>query len=99
MKLDALHRCFELGESVNLVSEEIGYTNYEEQVEILKSRNLIIENEDRAISILQRVNYYRLSAYILTYKKDDGLCEKVLLKMFMLFINLIKTYVILYHQC
>lgn len=52
-------------------------TTYEEQIEILKSRNLIIENEDRAVSILQRVNYYRLSAYTLTYKNNNGIYEKV----------------------
>lgn len=51
-------------------------TTYKEQVEILKSKKLVIENEDRAISILQRINYYRLSAYMLTYKNDDGLYEK-----------------------
>ena len=39
-------------------------TTFEEQVEILKSRNLIIEDKQEAINILSRVNYYRLSAYI-----------------------------------
>lgn len=39
-------------------------TTFEEQINILRSRNLIIEDEDKAKDILCRVNYYRLSAYI-----------------------------------
>lgn len=47
-------------------------TTFKEQVQILKSRNLIIDDENMAISILQNINYYRLSAYLLTYKTKDG---------------------------
>ncbi|MGQ4667818.1 Abi family protein (plasmid) [Metabacillus halosaccharovorans] len=43
-------------------------TTYREQVEILKKRNLHIENSEIAEKYLQRVNYYRLSAYALTLK-------------------------------
>lgn len=50
-------------------------TTFEEQVQILKSRNLIIDNEEKAICILQKVNYYRLSAYMLTYKTKDGIYD------------------------
>jgi abortive infection bacteriophage resistance protein len=46
-------------------------TTFEEQVEILKSRNLIIEDKQEAINVLSRVNYYRLSAYMLTLKCGD----------------------------
>jgi len=46
-------------------------TTFEEQIEILKSRNLIIEDMQEAINILSRVNYYRLSAYMLTLKCGD----------------------------
>jgi abortive infection bacteriophage resistance protein len=46
-------------------------TTFEEQVEILKSRNLIIDDKQEAIDILSRVNYYRLSAYMLTLKSGD----------------------------
>lgn len=46
-------------------------TTFEEQIEILRSRNLTIENDARAREILSRVNYYRLSAYTLTLKKQD----------------------------
>lgn len=41
---------------------------YKEQIEIYKSRNLYIEDSEYAEKVLQRVNYYRLSAYGLTMK-------------------------------
>lgn len=44
---------------------------FEEQLDILISRDLKVENRDRAIEVLSRINYYRLSAYMLTFKKDD----------------------------
>lgn len=46
-------------------------TTFEEQVEILKSRGLVISDFDFAIRTLQRINYYRLSAYTLSLKKND----------------------------
>lgn len=45
---------------------------YKKQVDILKSRNLIINNDYKAIEILKKVNYYRLSAYMLTHKQKNG---------------------------
>lgn len=42
--------------------------SFKEQIEILKSRNIIIENDDFVINILKRVNYYRLRAYMLIHK-------------------------------
>ena len=42
------------------------FKTYRDQLDILRSRNLIIENEERAIDILRRVNYYNL---INGYKK------------------------------
>lgn len=44
---------------------------FEEQVEILKNRGLVISDVDSAIRTLQRINYYRLSAYTLSLKKKD----------------------------
>lgn len=41
---------------------------YKEQVDIYKSRNLYIEDSEYAEKNLQRINYYRLSAYGLTLK-------------------------------
>ena len=45
---------------------------FEEQVELLRSRGLKIENEDRAIRHLSRISYYRLSAYMLPFKELEG---------------------------
>ncbi len=44
---------------------------FEEQIEILRSRNMEIENEERAIEILKRTNYYRLTAYALQFKYNN----------------------------
>lgn len=38
-------------------------TTYREQLEILKSRDLLVRDEARALHCLQHHNYYRLSAY------------------------------------
>ena len=46
-------------------------TTYAEQVEILRGRGLIIPDTDEAVKILKQVNYYRLSAYMLSLKKKD----------------------------
>lgn len=44
---------------------------YEQQIQILQSRNLMIDDMDDALSFLKRVNYYRLSAYGLTLKQNN----------------------------
>ncbi|MBQ3311976.1 Abi family protein [bacterium] len=41
------------------------------QIELLKSRGLIINNEDFAKNILSNISYYRLSAYMKFYQNDD----------------------------
>lgn len=41
-----------------------------EQVELLKSRGLVVEDEKLAIHTLTHINYYRLSAYIYPFFKD-----------------------------
>lgn len=47
------------------------FKTYKEQIELLKSRGLIISNDTVAEAILRKMNYYRLSAYSLTLRKDD----------------------------
>lgn len=47
------------------------FKTYKEQIELLKSRGLIINNDSAAEDILRKMNYYRLSAYSLTLRKDD----------------------------
>lgn len=44
---------------------------FEEQIKILKKRGLVIEDEDIAFQTLQRISYYRLSAYGLGLKNND----------------------------
>ncbi|QAY66950.1 Abi family protein [Paenibacillus protaetiae] len=44
---------------------------YEEQLQLLKSRGLIVNDEIAALNILKRISYYRLTAYTLTFKQQD----------------------------
>jgi len=53
-------------------------TTHQEQLKLLKSRGLVIENEDRVLRYLNQISYYRLSAYFLPYqsikdKFNDGI--------------------------
>ncbi|WDF51015.1 Abi family protein [Paenibacillus sp. KACC 21273] len=49
----------------------------EEQLDIFKSRGLIIGNEEWAKSILTHVSYYRLTAYTLSLKNGDQFNKNV----------------------
>lgn len=44
-------------------------TTYKQQILLLKSRGLIIPDEERASRYLQQISYFRLSAYFLPYQK------------------------------
>jgi len=44
---------------------------YKEMIEILRSRGLVIENDNKAIGILKRINYYRLTGYLLPFKINE----------------------------
>ena len=44
-------------------------TTFEEQLNLLKSRGLIVDNDDKCLEILRSTNYYRLSAYLLPFKQ------------------------------
>ena len=49
---------------------------FEEQLDILKDRNLIISDIDKALNILRNVNYYRLSGYYpFFYIKNTSDCK------------------------
>ena len=48
---------------------------YDEQLSKLKERGCIIEDEPKCIEMLANVNYYRLSAYFLPFKKN-GIYEQ-----------------------
>ncbi|TDT40206.1 Abi-like protein [Halospina denitrificans] len=45
---------------------------YDEQIEILRRRGMIIPNPDRACHYLQHMNYYRLTAYWLPFEADHA---------------------------
>lgn len=51
-------------------------TTYQEQLDILKKRNVIIDDADQCIRVLESINYYRFTAYFLPFKHIDGdYCE------------------------
>jgi abortive infection bacteriophage resistance protein len=43
--------------------------SFNDQITLLKNRNLNIANEPKALSYLKEISYYRLSAYFLPYQK------------------------------
>ncbi len=47
-------------------------TTYSEQADMLASKGVIIGSRQKAIHFLSRVNYYRVSSYLLTYRNPDG---------------------------
>lgn len=47
------------------------FLTIDEQIELLKSRGLIIKNRETAVTVLQSINYYRLSGYTLTLRHND----------------------------
>ena len=47
------------------------FKNYDEQIELLRSKGLIIEDPEFARKFLTHLNYYRLSGYSLTLRKND----------------------------
>lgn len=46
-------------------------TTFREQLDILIDRGLVTDDQEKALAILQRTNYYRFTAYTLTFKRDD----------------------------
>lgn len=53
------------------------FKTLDEQVEILLSRGLIVKNKKVAKKYLSTINYYRLSAYTLTLRKNDKFYKNV----------------------
>lgn len=54
------------------------FKTYEEQLDLLIDRGLIVKDREYALSILKRINYYRFSAYSLTLRKNDVFYPNVL---------------------
>ncbi len=49
---------------------------FQEQVELLKSRGLIIRDKAETITILQNINYYRLSAYFPPFQTEKDIFKE-----------------------
>jgi abortive infection bacteriophage resistance protein len=61
--------------------------SFTDQITLLKSRGLIIDDEPKALSYLQEISYYRLSAYFLPYQSAKDKFETNIS-----FDQIIKTY-------
>ena len=59
------------------------FKNIEEQIEILKERGMVIKDSDYASRVLSHVNYYRLSGYTLTLRRDNVFYNNVKLEQVM----------------
>ena len=47
-------------------------TTHQEQLDILRKRNVSVDDPAQCISVLESVSYYRLTAYLLPFKQSDG---------------------------
>ena len=61
--------------------------SFKDQISLLKSRALVIDDEAKALSYLQEISYYRLSAYFLPYQTTKDTFENNIT-----FEQIIKTY-------
>ncbi len=54
-------------------------TTYDQQVELLKNKGIVIENEESCKRFLSRVNYYHFSGYVLPYmnRKENKCREQI----------------------
>ncbi|PIP78476.1 MAG: CAAX protease [Ignavibacteria bacterium CG22_combo_CG10-13_8_21_14_all_37_15] len=69
--------------------------SFREQISLLQSRGLIIEDEKYALNCLSHINYYRLSAYIYPFlldNEDHTYKEKHIFKENVTFQNVIDIY-------
>lgn len=46
------------------------FKTLDQQIELLKDRGCVIEDESLAKKVLSTVNYYRFSSYFLPFKQD-----------------------------
>jgi abortive infection bacteriophage resistance protein len=46
-------------------------TTYAQQILLLRSRGLIIDDEDAVLDFLKHVSYYRATGYLLPFKRQD----------------------------
>lgn len=48
------------------------WQSYEEQLDLLISRGLVVTDRPKALEYLQRIGYYRLSGYWFPFRKRSG---------------------------
>lgn len=63
------------------------FKSIREQIDILKERGLIIDNDSYAHKVLSHVNYYRLSGYTLTLRKNDKFYKNITMEQVMQIYN------------
>lgn len=59
------------------------WTSFSDQLEILKGRGLIIDNERQALGYLKTIGYYRLSGYLYSFRQFDPTIPKKRTDQFM----------------
>lgn len=49
-------------------------TTFKEQIDLIKEKGFLISEQEKqeCIQFLKRVNYYRISAYFLPFRRKDG---------------------------
>ena len=58
------------------------WTSFNQQLELLKKRGLIVENEQKALGYLKTIGYYRLSGYLYSFRQFDSRNSKYKLDSF-----------------
>lgn len=53
------------------MNEEKTWKSYEAQLDILKSRGMLVGNDAKALDYLERIGYYRLSGYWYSFRKHE----------------------------
>lgn len=48
------------------------WKSYEDQLDVLTTRGMIVENKQRALNYLERIGYYRLSGYWFPFRRQTG---------------------------
>ena len=48
------------------------FKTYEQQVGILRQRGMLVGSQERAVHVLERVSYYRLSGYYYSFRRSSG---------------------------
>lgn len=63
---------------IKVISENLKKeTTFQEQIELLRTKNIIIDNEEEVIEILKRNNYYFISGYLHKYKLESNKYQKI----------------------